>query len=81
MNFFGKNIDPVVLQKISKMIDSGKGMELKKQLQNVDKEALINMFSKLNISQKDISDVSERIKNLSQDELLNEISKKWGDGR
>jgi len=78
LNIFGKDVDTATLEKISQLINSSQGQNLKKQLQNIDKETLINMFTKMNITQKDVTEASEKIKKLSQDELIREILKKAG---
>lgn len=76
MNLFENGIDRLALEKISQMLNSPKGNELKKQLENIDKDSLVKMFNNLNISQNDVENFSEKIRNTSQEELLNEISRK-----
>ncbi|MBQ2897404.1 MAG: hypothetical protein IJE46_03655 [Clostridia bacterium] len=73
---FGNNIDPLALEKISRLINSPGGNELKKQLKNIDRDSLMKMFGQLNVSKKDIENFSDKIKETSQEDLLNEILKK-----
>ena len=54
---FNNNFDPEVLQKLSKLLSSAKGNELKQQLGSLDKDAVLKKFSQLNISHNDINGI------------------------
>lgn len=76
MDILGKNIDPEVLQKIADVLKTPEGNKLKSQMQNVDKESLMNLLTQMNMSQQDIVEASNKIKELSQAELMNKIFEK-----
>ncbi len=76
MDILGKNIDPEVLQKIADVLKTPEGNKLKSQMQNVDKESLMKLLTQMNMSQQDIVEASNKIKELSQAELMNKIFEK-----
>lgn len=76
MDILGKNIDPEVLQKIADVLKTPEGNKLKSQMQNVDKESLMNLLTQMNMSQQDIVEAGNKIKELSQAELMNKIFEK-----
>ena len=76
---FNNNFDPEVLQKLSKLLSSAKGNELKQQLGSLDKDALLKKFSQLNISHNDINGITEKIKNLSNEDIFNLLIKMRGE--
>lgn len=76
---FNNNFDPEVLQKLSKFLSSAKGNELKQQLGSLDKDALLKKFSQLNISHNDINGITEKIKNLSNEDIFNLLIKMRGE--
>ncbi len=76
---FNNSFDQSVMQKLSALLNSPKGNELKQNLNSINKDDLYNTFLKLNVSQEDINAAAKKINSLSNEEIISIISRIRGE--
>ena len=70
------NISPDTSKKILELLNQSNAKELKSKMNNIDPNALLELFKKINPTDADIKKAEEKIKSMSVEELMGEVIRK-----